>query len=211
MIGSELLRYNKTRKYLAFDTETTGLNLGFALPWQVSFSLFTLDSVIEEQNIFIWWENLPISKDAARITRFDFQRYKREAIPPQEALEFFEKRLMDKDVYSLCHNLLNYDSMILSVWRRRLGLEEDYSYLERAYDTIAFSKAWKKGWPVDRSNLLAWQYRCMSYVERGLKTNLAQMGRDLGITFNENELHDALVDIRLLREVWKKLVWQIEV
>lgn len=211
MIGSELLRFNKQRRYLAFDTETTGLNLGFALPWQVSFSLFTLDSVIEEHNIFIWWDNLPISKDAARITRFDFQKYKREAMPAAEALKFFEKYLYDPTVYSIAHNQLNYDSMIHHVWRRRLGLEEDYSYLQRSYDTIAVAKAWKKGFPVDRDNFLAWQYRMMGYVERGLKTNLAQLGRDLNIAFDEGQLHDALTDIRLLREVWKKLIWQVEI
>lgn len=211
MIGSELARYNRTRKYLVYDMETTGLNLGYALPWQLSYSVFTLDKVLEEENHYIWWDPLPISKGAAQVTRFDFDTYKRFAEPPLSVLTAFEARLMDSEIYSVAHNQLGYDSMIHALWRRKMGLKEDYSYLGRAYDTVALSKAFKKSIPVDKTNLLAWQYRLMGYVERGLKTNLAQMGRDLEVSFDETKLHDALTDIRLLREVFKQLLWKVEI
>ncbi len=211
MIGADLVRYNKSRKYLAYDMETTGLNLGYALPWQLSYSVFTLDEVLEEENHYIWWDPLPISKGAAQVTRFDFETYKRFAQPPPAVLAAFESRLMAPDIYSVAHNQLGYDSMIHALWRRKMGLVEDYSYLDRAYDTVALSKAYKKAVPVDKGGLLAWQYRLMSLVERGLKTNLAQMGRELEVPFDETKLHDALADIRLLREVFRKLVWKVEI
>lgn len=211
MIGSDLLRYDKKRKYLAWDLETTGLNLGYALPWQLSFSVFTLDKVIEEHDHYIYWDNLPMSKDAARITRFDWERYKQFGRDPKEILDLFEERLMDPEIYSVGQNQLSYDNMIHALWRRKLGLGDDYSYLGRAYDTVAIAKAWKKGFSIDRNNLLAWQYRMMDYVERGLKTNLAQLGRDLEVPFDPDKLHDALEDIRLLRGVWRKIIWKVEI
>lgn len=71
MIGSDLLRYNKAQKYLVWDVETTSLNLAYALPWQISYAVFTLDKILDIQNKYIFWKDLQVSADAARITRFD--------------------------------------------------------------------------------------------------------------------------------------------
>jgi DNA polymerase III alpha subunit (gram-positive type) len=211
MIGSELLRFDKQRKYLCWDLETTGLNLAYSLPWQISFSLFTLDKVILEQDFYIWWDNLPMSAGAAQVTGFNPNDYRNRAKEPDLILRTFESYLYDPEVYSVAHNQLSYDVMIHAIWRRKLGFKEDFSYLDRAFDTVALSKAWKKGAKPESNNLLCWQYRMMSVVEKGLKTNLAQMGRDFDIPFNEQGLHNALADIRLNREVFKKLLWQLDI
>lgn len=211
MIGAELLRYNKTRKYLLFDIETTGLNLGYALPWQLSYCVFTIDQILEEANFYIWWDNLPMSEGAARVTRFNPEQYKQEAMEPDVVLGSFEAYLYDPEIYPVGHNVLGYDSMIHGVWRRKLGLVEDYSYLPRVYDTLALSKAYKKGFKPDVSNLLSFQYRAMSYIERGLKTNLGQMGRDFEISFDENDLHNSKTDIRLNVAVFRQLLWKLEI
>lgn len=210
MIGADLLRFDRQRKYLAYDFETEGLNLGYARPWQLSYCLFTLDEVLEEHDHFILWDDLKVSKGAAQITRFNDAAYRYKAMDAEVVLTSFERLLMDESVYSVAQNQLGYDTMIHAVWRRQLGRPEDYSYLPRAFDTVAFARAWKKGFKVDRSNLLAWQYRMMDFRERGLKVSLGQLGRDLEVPFDESKLHDALADIRLLREVWKKLLWVVE-
>lgn len=211
MIGSDLLRYDKNRKYFAFDFETTGLNLYYDLPWQVSYSVFTIDRILEEHNFFIWWDNLEISQDAARVTRFDFNTYKNLALDSSMVLKSFEAYLYDPEIYPVGHNLLGYDTMIHKTWRNKLGFEPDYSYINRLYDTAILSKAYKKGWKIDRSDLQSCQYRYAEYIERGLKTNLAQMGREFDIQFDPNKLHDAKEDIRLNIEVFKKLIWKIEI
>lgn len=211
MIGSDLLRYDKKRKYCVFDLETTGLNLAYALPWQLSYAVFTLERVLQQQTFYIWWDNLPISEGAARVTRFNYQVYKEAALDPQDVLGSLEAHILDPEIWPVGHNLLGYDCMIHAVWRRKLGLSEDYSYLPRVFDTVALSKAYKKGIPVDRTNPLAFQFRALSVVERGLKTNLAAMGREFGIQFEEQRLHDASVDIRLNIEVFKQLLWKVEI
>ena len=70
-LGNDLLRFDKTQKYLIYDMETTGLNKGFSLPWQVSWVTFTLKDMLEEHDHYIWWDNLKMSKGAAEKTRFD--------------------------------------------------------------------------------------------------------------------------------------------
>lgn len=211
MIGSDLLRYDKDRRYCVWDLETTGLCLGYALPWQLSYAVFTLERVIQQQTFYIWWDNLPISEGAARVTRFDPRAYKESAMEPDEVLRSLEAQILDPAISSVGHNLLGYDTMIHAVWRRKLGLREDFSYLPRTFDTLALSKAYKKGLPVDRDNPLAFQYRALSVVERGLKASLSTMGREFGIPFDEHRLHDASVDIRLNIEVFKQLLWKVEI
>jgi DNA polymerase III alpha subunit (gram-positive type) len=211
MIGQDLLRYNKEQKYLVWDLETTGLCLGYALPWQLSYQLFTLDKVLEEQNFYIWWDNLPISADAARITRFDHHEYKRQALEPDKVLKSFEAMLYDPSIRSVFHNGLGYDCMIHNVWRRKVGLKEDYSYLPRSFDTVCLSKAYKKGFKIPKDDFFSFQMKLSRYVERGLKTNLAAMGREFKIDFNADLLHDAKQDIRLNAEVFKQLIWKLEI
>jgi len=211
MIGAELLRYDKNRKYLVADFETTGLNLGYALPWQVSYAVFTMDKIIEEHDFLIFWPDLKMSVGAARVTGFNYEGYKQNAIDPEMVLKSLDAYLYDENIYPMGHNFCGYDCMIHGVWRRRLGLEEDYSYLERAYDTVALSKAYKKGIKLDRENMQASQMKALGIVERGLKTNLAAMGKELHISFDENGLHNSLNDIRLNIEVFRQLVWKLEI
>ncbi len=211
MIGAELLRYQKDQKYFILDTETSGLNLGFAVPFQVSYAVFTIDKILEEHNEYIWWDDLRMSEGAAKVTRFDYARYKSLAKDPTEVLERFDSYLYRPDMIPLGHNLYGYDSMIHAVWRRKVGLPEDYSYLSRALDTVALSKAYKKGIKPDRENMTPWTYRLMGLVEKGLKTNLAQMGRDLGIEFRAEDLHDSRADVRLNIEIFRQLLWKVEV
>ena len=211
MIGNELLRYDKNRKYLVWDLETTGLNLGYALPWQISFAVFTLYDVLLKQDFYIWWDNLPMSDGAAKVTRFDWDQYQLLSKEPDLILSTFDSYLYDPEIYSVGHNILGYDSMIHAVWRRKLGIKEDFSYLDRAFDTVALSKAFKKGIKPDRENFLPWQYKMGSLIEKGLKTNLAQMARDLQIEFDESRLHDARVDIQLNIDVFRQLLWKMEI
>lgn len=211
MIGSDLLRYQVDQQYVIFDKETTGLNLFYDLPWQCSFIVCTLDRIIETHDYYIKWGDLKISKGAAAVTGFNMDEYKRLARDPKEVLDIFENAIHPTDRIPLGHNIIGYDTMIHQNWRRRLGLSADYSYLSRSLDTNALSKAFKKGIKPERSNLLAFQYKMLNYYERGLKSSLSAMAKEFGITFNEYDLHKGHKDIELNWQVWRKLVWQIEI
>lgn len=211
MIGSSLLRYSKDQEYTIFDFETTGLNLFFDIPWQCSFIVCTLDRIIESHDYYLRWGDLNISKGAAAVTGFNEYEYKRLARDPKEVLDIFESAILPKSRIPLGHNILGYDTMIHQVWRRRLSLPIDYSYLPRCIDTNAVAKAYKKGIPIDSKNRLASQYKMVNYYERGLKSSLSVMAKELGVPFNEQDLHKSHKDIELNWRVWQKLVWSIDI
>jgi DNA polymerase III alpha subunit (gram-positive type) len=217
MICSNLLRYNYDQKWIILDTETTGLNLIYTLPFQVSFVKFTIAKKIEEHNYFVDWPHLKMSKGAAAVTRFNFDYYKSKAKPAKEILDIVESSLHDEGYKITGQNFLGYDSMIIDSWRRALGMKSNYSYLHspfKVYDTIALSKAIKLGIKPDissPSNFLSWQYKMINYVQKGLKTNLGLTAKELQIQVDENKLHDALYDININREIFLKQILALEI
>ena len=90
--------------------------------------------------------------------------------------------------------------------------ESDYSYTENLVDTLCLAKALKKRIKLDKDDdFLAWQYRLNNLIERGLRCNLKQCCKDFDVEFNESNLHDALYDININFEVFKKMIWEIEI
>lgn len=211
MIGADLLRYSRNQKYCVWDLETTGLNLAHALPWQCSFMICTPNQILEKHDHYVYWDKLNMSKGAATVTGFNYNDYKSKAKDPKVILDILEKYLLDDEIIVLGHHILGYDTLVHQTWRRSVGLDFDYGYLDRVIDTNALSKAFKKGIPIERSNLLAFQYKMVNFYERGLKTSLSAMAKEFGVNFDECDLHKGNKDIELNWEVWKKLVWSVEV
>lgn len=215
-VGSNLLRYQKDQLFVCPDVETTGLNLIHTLPFQIGYATFTLEKNLTKESRYIWWPELRMSADAARITRFDYNFYKERAEDPKKVLEEFEDILYSESYKCVSQNWLGYDSMIINSWRRALGLKPRYDYLYqpfKVYDTLCLSRAIKKGLKPDTSSsnaFLAWQYKMQSIHQKGLKCSLGAMGKELGVEFNEGGLHEALTDVLLNVEVFRKQVWQME-
>lgn len=212
-LGDNLLRFQKDKKYLIFDTETENLSLlpGLNRPWQISYGIMQNGKLIEKHNRFLWFSDLKMSKDAARITRFDWARYKEKAEDPKKVLEHFEERLYDQSVDSVTHNGFGFDIYIHNGLRKSLGLSQDYSYLARKHDTQNLYKAYKKGFPIDKKDYVLWNFRVSGFFERGFKTNLGHVCREIGVDVDENKQHDALYDITICGAVFRKLIWMIEV
>lgn len=214
-IGAELLRYNKKQKFAAPDLETESLHLGRARPYQLGMVEFTLDQDLKETNRYIWWADLNMSKGAAAITRFDYNFYKERAEDPKKVLEEFEDTIYSKSYKVVNQNYLGYDAMIINNWRRGLGLKPRNDYLHedyKIYDTLAISRAIKKNITPDTSsglNFLAWQYRMLSIKER-LKCSLGVIAKELGAEVDENRLHDAIFDVLMVKFVFKKQIWRLE-
>ena len=78
-------------------------------------------------------------------------------------------------------------------------------------DTLSIAKAIKKQIKISKGeSLLAWQYRLNHLIERGLSCNLKQCCKDFDVPFDASKLHDALYDIRVNYEVFKKMIWEVE-
>lgn len=217
MIGSQLTRYDETAKFIIWDLETTSLNLMAALPWELSWAVATFKGGIESiQSRYIWWDNLGISEEAAIKTRFDKDRYKAAAKPPLEVWNEFSSLLYSKTHRSIGHNLLGYDTYIISVWRRAMGLAADHSWLydPPLLDTNCLAKCYRKQWTPDVSSaeaFVAFQYRCSNTrMEKGVKTNLGAMCKEFKIEYNEWEAHAAQYDVERNWLVAKELIWKVE-
>lgn len=73
---SNLLRFNKKQKYIVFDTETESLALALTRPWQLSWLVYEDHKIVKNEDHMLYWKDLNVSADAARITRFDYNNWK---------------------------------------------------------------------------------------------------------------------------------------
>jgi DNA polymerase III epsilon subunit-like protein len=209
-----LLRFKKDQKYLIFDYETCNLNLVSTenKPWQLAFMLVQDQRVVDEADYVLSWKNIKVSKDAARITGFTKKEYDRRKSCPVKALDHFEKYLYDDSIVKVGHNVLGFDTYIHNIHRKLCKKKTDYSYIKNVIDTVCLARAIKKD--IKRSNdtdILSWQYRLLNHRERGLKVNLQQCCKDYGISFDPQKLHDALYDIKKNMEIFKKMLWEVEI
>jgi hypothetical protein len=202
------LRYNATQKYLVIDKETENLNLHTGnRPWQLGAMVATRDEVISTHDLWIKWPDLKLSEGAALKTHYDPVRMEKEGRDPKEVLEFFEKYLFDKSYRIVFFNGFNFDSYIISTWRKALGLQPDYSFIDRCIDVRAFIVADKLQVSLnDGDNLLFWQYRMLGVRQRGLKSNLTLACKENGIKVDETLTHQGLYDVELTYLLFKEMV-----
>lgn len=213
-MNTDLLRFKKNQKYLVFDFETCGLNLASTenKPWQLAFIVAEDKKIVKQCDYMIKWDTLDISEGAAKTTGFNRKRYEAKSVDPEKVLNEFEQYLYDEDYIIIGHNLLGFDIYIHNIFRKLLGKKSDYSYVNRIVDTLCIAKAqhsdikFKKG-----QSLINWQYRLTNFRERGMKVSLKAMCKANDIEFDESKLHDALYDIKLNKQVFEKLVWQVEI
>lgn len=210
-----LLRFNKKQKYLFFDYETCNLNLvSNNKPWQLAFMVIEGGKILEQKDYWLKWDDLEVSPEAAKITGFTKKKYENRASCPKKALQHFERYLYDETFIKVGHNLLGFD-VYMHDMHRKLAMPEadsDFSYIEQVIDTLCLAKAVKKNIKITSSEeRLPWQYRLNNLIERGLSCNLKQCCKDYDVPFDSSKLHDALYDIRVNYEVFKKMLWEVEI
>lgn len=211
----DLIRFNKKQKFLVFDFETCSLNLASKnnKPWQLAYTAYEGDKIEHQEDIYIKWDDLPISAEAKRITKFNESKYRKKAIDPREVLSIFEKYLYNPSYIKVGHNILGFDIYMHNILRKCCGLESDYSYINESLDTLCIAKSIKKeiAIPKDRKDLALWQFKLTSVYDRKMKNSIKALCKEYDIEFDENKLHDALYDIKLNYEIFKKQIWRAEI
>lgn len=213
-MNEHLLRFKRNQKYVFFDFETCGLNLGSLSnkPWQLAFLIISNDQIIERNNYWLRWKGINVSAGAARVTGWTQAKYDAKAVDPVAPLDHFEKYLYDPSYLKVGHNLLGFDVYMHGIYRRLLGKRPDYSYLPHLIDTLSLAKAIKNNIAYDSADpLLSWQYKINDFINKKVKTNLRQLCLDYGLKFDPKKLHDALYDIEKNYEVFKRMIWEIEI
>lgn len=212
-MDEHLLRFDRKKSYVLIDCETENLCLNHFhnLPWQIAMIKARGDQIIDTKHYYVRWDRpINISKEAARITKFDRKKYELLAAPYDEIFPTIFDWLENTD-YILGHNLLGFDMYLIKDFYDKMG--KPYHHLiDKVIDTLSVARGIKNGRPYKPGeDFLEYQYRMINLRRKGVKTTLAQLGQDYSIEYNEDDLHDALADLKLNFTVWNKLKWQIEI
>lgn len=204
------LRFDKKQKYIVLDTETEGLNLLKSRPWQCSWILCQGGKVLEEFDRFIWWDDLKVSDGAAKVTGFNKRIYESKAEDPKKVWEDFSKYLYDENIKVIGQNILGFDIYMINVWKKLIGEDSDYSFIDRVIDTKALQMAIVNESPADYGNFIYWQYKWLNHRDRKIKTSQAHMLKHYEIDHDPDMLHDALYDVEMTYKIFLKQQFKIE-
>ena len=212
-MDEHLLRFDKDKIYTFIDCETENLCLHdfHNLPWQIGMFKVKGEKILAEKDLWVSWDrDINLSEGAARITKFDKNKYDSLKKPHDKMFKEMAEWLDDCD-YVVGHNVLGFDIYLINNFYKKMGL--DYKHIApKVIDTNCLAKGVKFGlrFASDES-LLAYQYKLLHRRQKGVRTNLKALGKEYEIDFDETRLHEALYDLELNIKVWNKLKWMIEI
>ena len=198
-------------KFCVFDFETEDLNLYTSKPWQFACVIATNQAIIRKHDIYIKWPDLNISKEAEQITRFNRLHWEAHGVDPKTAFEKIHEEFELAD-YIVGHNILGYDINIYRSSCRKLGIKP-LPIQYKMIDTMCVGKGIRLEIPYKPGeNFLSYQQRMLH--TRVTKKGFATLGgfcKLYEIQTDEKRLHDALYDVTVNREVFKKMIWHVEI
>lgn len=220
----DLLRFKKNQKVCVFDFETCSLNLmslEVQCPFSVGWIVYQGKNKIIEREDWIYWPDLvqkmyQWGRGAMAVNGWTEAEYNRRAKPPEPILEELEKYLYDPEVISVTANGVNFDQYIHKLYRKKLGLKPDWSWAARLVDIQTLAKAASLGTsppPIGTDEWIFANHKMSSYHKRGLKTNLAHMCKELGVTeYNPDRHHrEALFDCEMTAACFQKQIQTMDI
>ena len=213
-MDSHLLRFqNKKNVFIDLETFNLCLNFQHNRPWQVAMIKTEKDKVIDKRDIYVdWWSetNLDISKDAARITKFNKKKVMSKAISSRDAFSQLAEWLDDADNI-IGHNIIGFDVHLIKEWYHLQGKSWDH-LVDKFIDTNCIAKAYKlnESLPEGKS-LVEFQHKMYYRRAKGIRTNQTALGKEFKIDFDYENLHDALKDLELNMLIWNQLKWRIDI
>jgi len=213
-MDEHLLRFDKNKTLLFIDCETLNLCLNFChnIPWQIAMLKCQGDKIIDSKDIYLKWKtDLKISKDAARITRYDPKNIQKNGIDPEL---FFPtlREWIEKADYIIGHNILGFDLYLLSEYYKFMNLKP-YDFISKSIDTNLIYKGIKTSNAFDskKESLPEYMYKLYHTKVKNVKTNLTAAGKDLDIDHDYNSLHNALSALELNFKVWNKIKYMVNI
>ena len=175
--------------YLTVDIETTGLNLISDLPIQFAYlgaKKAPSGTWTTESDAFYIKSLRPIPEAASRVNRITDETLLRSGIPLGRAAEDYNKLVWSYQPVTLIgYNIINFDLPIIQNWLF------DWNPKRFKHPPVEVV--------IDVMHLAGRHFK----TKKWLKLSLA--AQKLGIEFDEESLHDALVDVKLTWEVFKLL------
>ena len=206
------LSYNNKQEYCVLDKETESLNLFLARPWQIAFSLCKGNKVIQSFERYPLFEDLNVSKGAARVTGFSYEKYRDLAVPAIEVAEELSSIVEDPKYLIVAHNGLGFDFFIYRTLMKSMNLWKGWGFINRAIDTLPLSRCYNAEEKFDTSNFLASQMKFLGRPKKGSKkANLGAMCKSLDIELDPSRQHDAVYDVEKTFELFDKLKYKLEI
>lgn len=212
-MDENLLRFEKNKLIVFWDFETFNLCLNFChnLPWQVGMLKVKGNEIIDSADMMVKWNtHLKISQGAAIITKYSQFEMDRRGVPPEKVYPKMRDWLDEAD-YIIGHNILGFDINLVYQWYYLNGHDPRH-LLYKMIDTNLLAKGVALGIPYRRPmDLLEYQYKLYHKKAKGIKTNLTALGREYGIEYDYDNLHNSIIDLGLNLKVWNKLKFQVEI
>lgn len=209
---NNLLRFDKEQKWLIFDFETENLNLYQNKPFQLSWILVAGDNILDEQDHYLWFNDLEVSAGAAIVNKFNYDVYKKQAKDPVKILKSFDSLLYNQEILVSGANIIGFDIYIHANLRRLLGFKKDYSWVSRLIDCQNLEKAISLGYTIPQEGCLtAWNFKLYSYYNKSVKTSVQTLCKKYEITYDINKAHNGLYDVKLCYEILKKQLYQVNI
>lgn len=217
-LGEDLLRYHyKDFRFVILDAETESLNLFYNKPWDWGLVVVEGGTVKSKESIYVDWPDLNISADAARITGFDRAEYDRRKKDSAEVFDKINSYLEDEDSIILTYNGFQFDNYLFSSHARELGKELNLDFIERSVDVLPIIRAFRSEakppspYLKDKTEFLFWLYRWSHFYKRGNRASLGLIAADLDIHVDEKLRHTGIYDCLLTWEVFKAMLFKMEI
>jgi hypothetical protein len=213
-MDEHLLRFDKNKTLVFIDCETFNLCLNYChnRPWQIAMLKTQGDRIIDSKDVYLKWNtHLKVSKDAARITRYDPKNIEKHGISP-EAFFPTMRDWLEKADYIVGHNILGFDLYILTEYYKFIGLKP-FDFITKSIDTNLLYKGIKTSNPFDakKESLPEYMYKLYHTKVKNVRTNLTAAGKDLDIDHDYDSLHHALSDLELNFKVWNKIKYMVNI
>lgn len=203
------LAYNRDWSGILFDTETESLNLHISRPWEIAWLSLKGGKVVEEREHILLWPDLKVSKKAAAITGFSYERYYDLAEDPKPILEELAETFYDEKTLLMGHNILGFDSMIMKKAFKLTNLWRGWGFINKMIDSLALSRAYHAKLEVDRDNFLSFQMKQLGKPPKGAKkSSISAMCKEFEIEFDPGKLHCALYDVGRNLEIFNELIYK---
>ena len=108
--------------------------------------------------------------------------------------------------------LQTLDIYILNVLMNGLGMQNDWSFLNRMIDTRALAMSiFKQVKYNSEEDFLCWQMKLMNHFEKGIKTSQGFLLKHYGIEHDPAMLHNALYDIKMNYKIFRRQISEVEI
>jgi DNA polymerase III alpha subunit (gram-positive type) len=214
-MSDKLLRFDKEKEIVLFDFESYNLFLNPQnnKAWELAMMRVKGDKIIDQKSWILLWdygENLKCGDGARFITGYTEEREANEGIPAEQVFPTIMEWMDNADIL-MGHNILGFD-MYLTRWIYRHFGKSWRHLIPKCIDTNCLAKGIALDiQPSEGEDLFTYQMKLYHKRQKGLKTGIDALLKQLNIEFDASRRHQALYDIELNKMIWDRLKYNIEI